>query len=50
MHERVEETLDAVIDVRLTDVDGRVLLDTTATTCGLEVHGDLERLLAVGTR
>jgi tocopherol cyclase len=50
MHERVEETLDAVIDVRLTDEGGRVVLDTVATTCGLEVHGDLERLLAVGTR
>ncbi|MFM8772799.1 MAG: tocopherol cyclase family protein [Actinomycetota bacterium] len=50
MHERVEETLDAVIAVRYIAPDGRVVLDTTATTAGLEVHGDLERLLAVGTR
>lgn len=50
MHERVEETLDAVIAVRYVAPDGRVVLDTTATTAGLEVHGDLERLLAVGTR
>lgn len=50
MHERVEETLDATLGVRLTDPEGMVVLDTTATSAGLEVHGDLERLLAVGTR
>ena len=50
MHERVEETLDGVVDVRLTDPDGRVVLDTRASSAGMEVHGDLERLLAVGTR
>lgn len=50
MHERVEETLDATLGVRLTDPSGHVVLDTTATSAGLEVHGDLERLLAVGTR
>jgi len=50
MHERVEETLDATLGVRLTDPSGHVVLDTTATSAGLEVHGDLARLLAVGTR
>ncbi len=50
MHERVEETLDATLGVRLTDPSGQVVLDTIATSAGLEVHGDLERLLAVGTR
>ena len=50
MHERVEETLDATLGVRLTDPAGSVVLDTTATCAGLEVHGDLARLLAVGTR
>ena len=50
MHERVEETLDAVVDVRLTDPAGAVVLNARATTTGLEVSGDLERLLAVGTR
>lgn len=50
MHERVEETLDATLDVRLTDPSGHVVLDSRGTTAGLEVHGDLERLLAVGTR
>ena len=46
MHKRVEETLDATVHVRLTDDDGHVLLDDTGSCAGLEVHGDLERLLA----
>jgi tocopherol cyclase len=50
MHERVEETLDATLHVRLTNSEGHLVLDSTGTTAGLEVHGDLERLLAVGTR
>ncbi len=50
MHERVEETLDAVIELRYVDPTGRLVLDTTGTSAGLEVHGDLQRLLAVGTR
>ena len=50
MHERVEETLDATLSVTLTDPAGRVVLDTQGTSAGLEVHGDLQRLLAVGTR
>ncbi len=50
MHERVEETLDATLRVKLTDPSGQVVLDTIATSAGLEVHGDLARLLAVGTR
>ena len=50
MHERVEETLDSVIEVRLTDEHGRVLIDTRATTAGLEVHGELDRLLSINQR
>ena len=50
MHERVEETLDSTIHVRVTTPSGRVALDTTATCAGLEVHGDLERLLATRGR
>lgn len=46
MHRRVEETLDATVRVRLTDPGGRVLLEDTGVCAGLEVHGDLERLLA----
>jgi len=50
MHERVEETLDATVAVRVTAPDGRVVVDTVGRSAGLEVHGDLARLLAVGTR
>ena len=46
MHRRVEETLDATIRVRLLDRSGRVLLDDVGRCGGLEVHGDLDRLLA----
>jgi tocopherol cyclase len=46
MHRRVEETLDAKVRVVLVDSDGTELLDDTGECAGLEVHGDLERLLA----
>ena len=46
MHRRVEETLDASVQVRLADPTGRVVLDDTGHCAGLEVHGDLDRLLA----
>jgi hypothetical protein len=45
MHRRVEETLDARVSVRLTDAAGRVILEDTGHCAGLEVHGDLDRLL-----
>lgn len=45
MHRRVEETLDARVRVRLADPTGRVLLEDTGHCAGLEVHGDLDRLL-----
>ena len=45
MHKRVEETLDATIAIQLIDRDGRVLLDDVGHVGGLEVHGDLPRLL-----
>jgi hypothetical protein len=46
MHQRVEETLDGVIEVKHS-LNGKVLLDSTATTCGMEVFGDIERLLKI---
>ena len=46
MHQRVEETLDGVVEVKHTK-DGQVLLDSTATTSGMEVFGDIERLLKI---
>lgn len=50
MHQRVEETLDARIRVRFTSPDGRLLLDGTGECAGLEVFGDIERLLATPGR
>jgi hypothetical protein len=46
MHQRVEETLDGVVEVKHTK-DGKVLLESTATTSGMEVFGDIERLLRI---
>jgi len=45
MHQRVEETLDAVIHLRLTDAHGEVQLEDTGLVAGLEVHGDVDRLM-----
>lgn len=50
MLERVEETLDATVRLRHTDADGRVLLEGTARAAGLEVVGDIDRLLGVRGR
>ncbi len=47
MHQRVEETLDAVIHLTLTDHDGRTVLADSGQVAGLEVHGDIEGLLAM---
>lgn len=47
MHRRVEETLDARIQVTLTDVEGRVILSDSGEVAGLEVHGDIHGLLAM---
>lgn len=46
MHRRVEETLDAEIRLRLVDPRGTVVVDDLGHCGGLEVHGDIERLLA----
>jgi tocopherol cyclase len=50
MHQRVEETLEGTISVRHSGVDGRVLLEGSAVCAGMEVFGDIERLLATGSR
>lgn len=46
MHQRVEETMDGVIEVHHT-LAGKTLLKATATTSGMEVFGDIERLLHI---
>jgi hypothetical protein len=48
MHKRVEETLYAEVSLRLTDPGGRALLDDLGTSAGLEVHGDIDRLIRMG--
>lgn len=47
MHQRVDETLDAVIHIKHADRDGRVLLEGKGLVGAMEVHGDLKRLLAI---
>ena len=47
MHRRVEETLDARVQLRQRDPEGRVLLEGAAECAGLEVFGDTDRLLAL---
>lgn len=47
MHQRVEETLDAQVHVRHTGTDGRLLHESVARCAGLEVFGDVDRLLAL---
>jgi tocopherol cyclase len=47
MHQRVDETLDAVIHIKHTDRDGSVLLEGKGLVGAMEVHGDLQRLLAI---
>jgi hypothetical protein len=47
MHQRVEESLDAKINLRHTSKSGQVLFEDVGTTAGLEVFGDIDRLLAI---
>lgn len=47
MLERVEETLDARVHIRHTDPHGKVLLEGTAHATGLEIVGDIDRLIAL---
>lgn len=47
MHQRVDETLDAVIHIKHTDASGNVLLEGKGLVGAMEVHGDLERLLSI---
>ena len=47
MHQRVEESLDAKVHLRHLDKSGRVIFEDTGTTAGLEVFGEIERLLEI---
>ena len=45
MHQRVEETLDATVSIRHSDKAGNLLYEGKGICTGLEVFGDIERLL-----
>ena len=47
MGKRVNETLRATVDVRLSTLAGVTLFEGQGRHAGLEAHGDLERLLAL---
>ncbi|MDX1692044.1 MAG: tocopherol cyclase family protein [Acidimicrobiia bacterium] len=47
MSERIGETMLSDIELRLTDRTGAVLFAGVGRNAGLEVHGDLDRLLAL---
>lgn len=47
MHKRVDETLKATVEVKLiAHKDGHVVFHETGRNAGLEVHGDLQKLLS----
>ncbi|MFZ4815224.1 MAG: tocopherol cyclase family protein [Phototrophicaceae bacterium] len=46
MHRRVNETLKASVHIHLKDRTGRTIFQGTGRNAGLEVHGDLDRLLS----
>jgi hypothetical protein len=50
MHRRVAETLDGAVAVRLVDAEGRTVLAETGECAGVEVHGDIDALLATPGR
>lgn len=45
MHKRVDETINSTVKVRLTTLDGAVILDDMGRCAALEVHGDTQRLM-----
>ena len=49
MSDRVGETMLSRVEVTLTDLQGTVLFHETGRNAGMELHGDLARLLALQT-
>ena len=47
MYQRVEETMLATLEVRLSDASGKVLFEDLGHVGSMEVFGDLERLLKI---
>ncbi len=50
MHQRVAETLDGTVHVRLSDRSGRIQFEGAGDVAGVEVHGPIDRLLATPGR
>lgn len=49
MHQRVAETLDGEVAVRLSDGAGTTLFEEVGGCAGIEVHGDVARLVSTPT-
>jgi hypothetical protein len=49
MHKRVEESMDGELRVRLTTRQGQVVMEDVGKAASLEVHGDLDLLVAMRT-
>lgn len=49
-HHRVDQTLNGTIRVKLTDPDGAVLLEDVGEVAGIEIDGDVSRLLTARDR
>lgn len=50
MHQRVAETLDGTVEVELTDRSGSRFFTGVGHCAGVEVHGEIDRLLATSGR
>ena len=50
MHQRVAETLDGTLEVRLADASGRTRFEGVGQCAGVEVHGAIDQLLATSGR
>jgi hypothetical protein len=47
MLQRVEESMSATVDIQLSTRNGEVIVDSQGRNTAMEVHGDLDRLLAM---
>jgi tocopherol cyclase len=50
MHQRVAETLDGTLEIRLSDASGRTRFEGVGQCAGVEVHGAIDELLATSGR
>ena len=50
MHQRVAETLDGTLQIRLADASGRTRFEGVGQCAGVEVHGAIDQLLATSGR